>query len=355
MNSLTLSVIIPTLNEAEALPRLLTDIRRQTGVRLEVIVGDGGSRDGTQAAARAGGAMVVSARRGRGAQMNAAAAHARGVYLLFLHADSRLEDSRLLADALQSLREASWRTPLVAGHFALHFQRTTSGLGLSYRYMEAKTRLNRVNTTNGDQGLLLPRTWFAHVGGFDERLPFLEDQTMAETLRNQGKIITLPGTLVTSGRRFESEGFFPRYLSMGLIMVAYSTGLDDFFERLPQIYRLQHECGRLLLSPILRGFFATLFAGASFAAINRRVERIGTYLAQNCWQPFFFVDVLLQVLVRINRGPMLPLYDRLVAGRRPPMLIALLLGWGAVFLFGGMLMPLAWCWERGRQWWRARR
>lgn len=342
----TLSIIIPTLNEAQSLPLLLADLQLQRGIRLEVIVGDGGSSDRTRQVSLAGGARFVQARRGRGAQMNNAAAQAHGVYLLFLHADSRLEDPFLLADALQALRKASWKTPLVAGHFSLSFQRSSRAHELSYRYIEAKTRLNRVNTTNGDQGLLLSRNWFEHVGGFDERLPFLEDQRMAEILRLQGRLITLPGTLVTSARRFESEGFFQRYLSMGLIMVAFSTGLDDFFKRIPQIYRLHHQCGHLLLSPIVHGFFYTLFFPASLPGINRRIERIGAYLAQNCWQPFFFIDVVLQTIFKQKSDWMLGVYDRIVGQKTPSNLVALLLGWGAVCLFGGVLMPLIWCWEK---------
>ncbi|NCC36801.1 MAG: glycosyltransferase [Chloroflexia bacterium] len=101
-----LSIIIPTLNEAHALPLVLGDIALQRGIRLEVIVGDGGSTDATKAAAIAGGARFVPARRGRGAQMNEAARLARGPYLFFLHADSRLHDPHLLADAI--LLDQGW-------------------------------------------------------------------------------------------------------------------------------------------------------------------------------------------------------------------------------------------------------
>ena len=345
-----LSIIIPTLNEEGVLPLLLADISAQRGITLEILVADGGSTDATEAAAIAGGARYVRTRRGRGAQMNDAARLAQGAYLLFLHADSRLEARQLLAEAVQALREALWTSPRVAGHFGLGFQRTTTGNRLWYRYMEAKTRLNRVNTTNGDQGFLLRRHWFAELGGFDERLPFLEDQRLAELIRTQGRWMTLPGELLTSARRFETEGLHRRYLSMGLIMVAFSTGLDDFFIRLPGLYRLHHHCGRLLLAPILIGFFTTLFSGMQGREIFERVHRIGQYLGQNSWQPFFFVDVCVQLVRRRSGRRFLALYDRWLAPVAQHRLVAVAIGWGAVLFFAGVLTPFVWLWE-----WRKRR
>lgn len=347
-----LSIIIPTLNEAETLPLLLADIRAQRDVKLEVIIGDGGSSDGTEAAALTGGARFITARRGRGAQMSEATQLARGVYLLFLHADSRLDDPRLLADALQALREAQWISPKVAGHFGLHFQRTTLGNDLAFRFIEAKTRLNRPNTTNGDQGLLLSRQWFNELGGFDERFPFLEDQRIAEQIRNQGRFITLPGLLTTSARRFETEGFSRRYLSMGLIMVAFSCGLDGFFTRLPALYRHHHQCGRLLLAPILIGFWATLVEAGNTLQIVQRIERIGRYLATNGWQPFFCVDVWLQAHRKRHGWLLLSFFDQWLAPRLRFRPLAIVLGWAAVLFFAGLVTPLVWLgewWERGRR------
>ena len=79
-----LSVIVPTLNEAENLSSLLNDLKKQRNISLEIIVGDGGSSDATKSVADACGVTVVSAERGRGTQMNAAAGQAAGDYLLFL-------------------------------------------------------------------------------------------------------------------------------------------------------------------------------------------------------------------------------------------------------------------------------
>ena len=83
-----ISVVVPTLNEAERLPAVLTALAAEP-IAHEVIVADGGSDDGTRAIARDHGALVVPCRRGRGAQLAAGASRARGEVVLFLHADSR--------------------------------------------------------------------------------------------------------------------------------------------------------------------------------------------------------------------------------------------------------------------------
>src|SRR3954463_7358530 len=89
----TLSVVIPTLDAAATLPRTLAalDEGRRAGLVAEVIVADGGSRDDTPALARAAGATVARAPRGRGLQLAAGAERASGEWLLFLHADTAPE------------------------------------------------------------------------------------------------------------------------------------------------------------------------------------------------------------------------------------------------------------------------
>ena len=121
-----LSVIIPALNEADTLPALLADLGRQEDIALEIVIGDGGSTDATEAVTGSFGGRFVRCPRGRGAQMNAAAGQATGIYFLFLHADSRLDDSRLLVNALAALQQAELEQPWSCRSFspAVHALRT---------------------------------------------------------------------------------------------------------------------------------------------------------------------------------------------------------------------------------------
>jgi rSAM/selenodomain-associated transferase 2 len=341
MKPALLSIIIPTLNEAEHLPALLADLRQQQGVNLEIIVADGGSSDATRAVAETFGVDFIAARPGRGAQMNAAAATASGDTLLFLHADSRLAAPDLLRHALAALSIESKGEERVAGHFSLRFLRTTPGNSLAYRYLEEKSALNRVNTTNGDQGFLLRRDFFRQLGGFDESLPFLEDQGLAEKIRAQGRWITLPGRLQTSARRFESEGFHRRYILMSMMMGLYSIGEKDFLVRAPGVYRRQGETGRLRLSPFFR-LICNMMAEWGVGKSLRIFYQLGRYIRPHSWQIFFFLDACLRPRLGAGRYPLLALHDRILAPATNFKLLDALTGLLCFFWYIGLLTPFFW-------------
>ena len=302
---MNLSVVIPTLNEASTLPALLDDLRRQPGIALQVIVADGGSTDGTPERAAAGGATVVQAPRGRGAQMNAGARAAQADVLLFLHADSRLEAPGVLREALAVLKAAG---PNSAGHWALRFARTQPGHDLFYRYMEEKTALNRPGTINGDQGLLIGAGFFRELGGFDERLPFLEDQRIAASVFERGRWITLPGQLTTSARRFETEGAHRRYTLMALIMGLHAAGADEYFAGAKEVYATQDAAGRLKVGAHLALVWRVL-REAGWRRACQILFRAGRYSRQNSWQLFYWLDVLLRPLLGPGRYPLLRFHD----------------------------------------------
>lgn len=304
-----LSIVIPTLNEAGTLPMLLGQLRRQQGVNCEIVVADGGSTDATLTLAQAAGARIVTAPRGRAAQMNAGAAVARGEHLLFLHADSGLPEPAHLREALATLREASAADGRCAGHFALRFTRRFADHGLFYRYLEEKTALNRPGTINGDQGLLLRADFFRELGGFDERLPFLEDARIADRIFERGRWLLLPGRLHTSARRFEAEGAYRRYTLMSLIMGLHAAGANEFFERAPSVYAAQSETGRLRLGPYLALARAVLREGG-WRRGGAILLRAGRYTRQNSWQMFFWLDVLLRRALGSGRHPFLRFHDR---------------------------------------------
>lgn len=334
-----LSIIIPTLNEADCLPGLLDDFKKQRNISLEIIIGDGGSSDATRSVADEHGALFISARRGRGAQMNAAAEPASGDYLLFLHADSRLDDPDLLGNAVRAIMLEQRGHDRIAGHFSLRFMRSTTRNGMAYRYAEEKSAFNRANTTNGDQGLLLPKNFFRDLGGFDESMPFLEDQRIAEKIRSQGRWMTLPGVLYTSARRFEAEGFHRRYILMSMMMGLHSVGEEAFFSLAPGVYRAQQDTGTLLLSPFFRLIRRMMHGEWGIGGTIRIFYLLGRYIRQNSWQMFFFLDVCFRPMLGVGRYPFLNFHDRVFAPLTNFRVYNALTGLICIIWFMGVLAP----------------
>ena len=307
-----LSVIIPTLNEQDCLPLLLADLTVQKKVNLQIIIADGGSTDDTIERCRPFGPLILRALGGRASQLNAGFKKSTGENLLFLHADTRINDPFLLSNALKH-----WSTSLknanhdrVAGHFPLKFIRTNQNNNMSFRYAEGKTYFNRINTTNGDQGFLLKRSFFIDLGGFNESQHFLEDQKLAEKIRIRGTWITLPGLLYTSGRRFEVESFNRRYILMGMLMALYSTGRMEFFERAKAIYASQDKTGYLLLKPYFMAAIKMFVYDLGFSGSIRAWFYIGRYIRQNSWQMFYFFDVLFRTSEKNKEYPFLKFHDK---------------------------------------------
>jgi rSAM/selenodomain-associated transferase 2 len=214
------SVVIPALNEQER----VADAVRSVLDHAEVIVVDGGSTDGTRAAAEAAGARVIAAARGRGVQLDAGARAARGNWLVFLHADTRLEGG--WAAALRSLP-----AEVVGGafRFALDPPRP------AYRWLEAgvalRCRLFRL--PYGDQGLFARREAYFAIGGF-RPLPLMEDVDFARRLARSGRLAFPAVRAFTSARRFERRGLLATSLRNLWLLGLYSAGQAP--ERLARLY-----------------------------------------------------------------------------------------------------------------------
>ena len=286
-----LAVVIPALNEQETLPALIDALSAQT-LSLECVVADGGSTDATAACVSARGIKLVRSARGRAVQMNAGAAATRAPYLLFLHADSRLDSPQQLEQALHALETARVLRPqrIVAGHFVLRFERDQPGREALFRFMQAKSASGRPWTINGDQGLLIAREDFLQLGGFDQRLPFFEDQRLAAQIFDQGEWILLPGVLHTSARRFEREGHLHRYALMGLMLLMHESGIEAFFNRAPGLYAQQDQTQPLRLEKFLdlaRELLLDAWREQPTLAI-----RMGRFVSANAWQLALMLDLL---------------------------------------------------------------
>ena len=157
-----LSIIIPTRNAAAALPATLATVRDEGGaLDAEYIVADAGSTDGTGELARSLGATVVDGATGRGPQLAAGARAARGDWLLFLHADTRLDPG--WGAAVRRFTEG----PGNAGK-AAYFCYALDDEGWAARRLEAivRWRARILGLPYGDQGLLISRALYDQIGGF---------------------------------------------------------------------------------------------------------------------------------------------------------------------------------------------
>lgn len=302
MNSTTpdISIIVPIINEAGELPELFTSLAAQRGVTLELLLCDGGSSDDSCEIASmladscSFPVRLIRSERGRGRQMNAGAAEATAGLLLFLHADSRFEDSAALLKAVEYYRnyQADTRS-FFAARFGLDFRRSQpSRPSLAYFFYESKARLARRDCIRGDQGLLLNRDAFTAAGGFDESLPFLEDLRLVAAATPQVDWRLLPAAVSTSARRFEREGLLERQILNAIIVNNALAGWNAFFESLPGLYREQCHAngGRLLLYPLLKGI-DELLEPASAEWRRSFWQATGRHVASNAWQLFFWLDV----------------------------------------------------------------
>lgn len=231
----SLSVVVPTWNEREHLPRLLGslglgDDGPDTAERPdEVIVADGGSDDGTPELAAALGARVVRTERGRGTQLARGAAAARGELLWFLHADVVVAQG-----SLHALRRA-FEDPRL---FACGVRQEVDAAARVYRWIERAANLRvRLGRVYGDSGLAVRRAVYEAVGGFRD-LPLFEDLDLSRRLRVHGRIGFVPEAVTRiSARRWRAEGAVTRTVKNWALTGAFALGVAP--ERLERYYRPQ--------------------------------------------------------------------------------------------------------------------
>lgn len=222
-----LSIIVPVLNEAQALPLLLERLLPLVKFGCEVIIADGGSDDGSADIARCAGFTLVRSARGRARQMNAGAAQACGEMLLFLHADTQLPDGAgVLVEQALSNGVSCW------GRFDVCITGRPFMLRVVGRMMNLRSRLTGIAT--GDQAMFVRRAAFDAVGGFPDQ-PLMEDVELSKRLRALSRPACLHRCVNTSGRRWETRGVWRTILLMWRLRWKYWRGVPA--SQLAQAYR----------------------------------------------------------------------------------------------------------------------
>jgi rSAM/selenodomain-associated transferase 2 len=212
---MSVSVIIPTLNEAERIAETIVSLRSQSP--REIIVADGGSSDETVERAHAAD-VVIRAPRGRAAQMNAGAAQARGENLLFLHADCTLGEG-----AIAAADRVLAHQRIIAGCFTMRV--AASGIAFRCINAAATARVRLTGIAYGDQGLFLRRADFERLGGFPP-LRFMEDVFFSRKLVREGRIVVLPQPIHVSPRRWQRAGIVRQTLRNWMLTALAMVGVS---------------------------------------------------------------------------------------------------------------------------------
>ena len=211
-----ISVIMPVLNEATGIAASLAALQPLRAAGHEVIVVDGGSKDGSVSLARSLADRVISSPKGRARQMNEGSQLASGEILLFLHGDTQLplNADRLMEEGMRSSQKG-W------GRFDVRLSGEHWLLRVVECLMNWRSRLAGIAT--GDQAIFVRREWFDAVGGFPD-IPLMEDIELSRQLKRLGPPLCLQPPVLTSSRRWEEHGILRTILLMWRLRLAFFLG-----------------------------------------------------------------------------------------------------------------------------------
>lgn len=229
-----ISVIIPTLNEADKLEPLLDTLLSET-VMAEIIVVDGGSTDGTPQIALSNGVHFIPTTSGRGHQLCEGAKAATGEVLLFLHADCEFPAGGL--DRIE--RILSEHSMAVGGNHRLHFDGDDDfSRWLDGFYAWIRSR----GVYYGDSGIFIRRAALDAIGGI-RPLAIMEDFDLVRRMERYGETVCVAEPpLITSSRRFENR--HPAAIVWGWLKIhaLYYLGVPP--QRLAKLYNSNRQADR---------------------------------------------------------------------------------------------------------------
>ncbi len=195
-----ISIIIPTINEANNLPLLLSDLSiiQKKG---EIIIVDCGSEDKTIDVANIYGAKVYkSYERNRGFQLDMGAKNSKGDWLIFLHADTRLTHDWF--EKLNSVLKGD-------KNYIYYFKFKINHKKIIFRLLEilVNVRSQYFKQPYGDQGLIIHRTNYFENNGF-KKIPLMEDVDFLRRINNKKILKQLNLPIFISSRKWERTNIF---------------------------------------------------------------------------------------------------------------------------------------------------
>ena len=231
VNSNSLTVIIPALNEAEYIQSTLVPLQSMRARGVEVVLVDGGSDDETVSLARPFTDEISQSDRGRAQQMQADVAISSGRILWFLHADTRVPDNadQLILEALDN-GISGW------GRFDVTLSGGQVLLGAVAWMMNQRSRLTGIAT--GDQAIFIRRELFDRIGGF-QSVPLMEDIALSRALKQHCRPACIKQKIASSPRRWHKHGVTRTILSMWGLRLAYFLGVSP--EQLAKYYVANRE------------------------------------------------------------------------------------------------------------------
>jgi len=223
--SSSLAIIVPVFTEGQALRESLQKFMDLGADELVFV--DGGSIDDSLAVLSQANVLCLTSELGRAVQMNAGANVSTSDIVVFIHADTVISKSDLLA-----MKTALSQLDVVGGRFDVRLSGTPSAFRLIEWMINQRSRISKIST--GDQCQFVRRDVFEAMGGF-AAMPLLEDVDFFKRLKKLGRIACLRNKVITSSRRWEQHGVLSTVWLMWKIRLLYWLGVSP--EKLAQMYR----------------------------------------------------------------------------------------------------------------------
>lgn len=199
---MTISIIIPTLNEQENIGNLLNDLKNQTSQPLEVIVVDANSRDQTVLLAQDLGAKVITTNPGVGAQRTLGGKSAIADTLIFFDADSRVLDKSFLENLTKSMQQNNLE---ITCPIYLPYESTLTIKIIFGFYNLMFWLFQKIAPAGAGPCIAVKKSLFEKVGGFENQYTY-DDIHFVRKAGKRGKFALTPLTMHTSDRRFKKQG-----------------------------------------------------------------------------------------------------------------------------------------------------